>query len=338
MPFSTRVSRVIGDFNAMAAASRIGRVQRGEPRPLWSVMVPAYNSDEYLRETLTSVLAQDPGPEAMQIEVVDDASPRGDPESVVRSIGKGRVDFFRKPKNEGVTANFNTCLERSRGQLVHILHSDDFVEPGFYERIQTAAASNTRTAAFFVRCRIIDEDGTLDSLSPRMRELSRSTRSVAELLQNNGIFTPGVVIRRSFYERHGGFLPSLVHCGDWEMWVRAISRGGGLWLNEPLATYRSSAANDTNRLTRSGENVRDRLRLAAIFASQFPEFDYGLCERTMARLARRQMQRFELIGDVEGASANRRLYRALAPESRRRLLEAWDREIGIMGPRGSGPK
>jgi hypothetical protein len=50
------------------------------------------------------------------------------------------------------------------------------------------------------------------------------------------------------------------------------------------------------------------------------------------------MQRFELIGDAEGASANRRLYRVLAPESRRRLLEAWDREIGIIGPRAPGPK
>jgi glycosyltransferase involved in cell wall biosynthesis len=301
-------------------------------------MIPTYNCAKFLRETLSSVLAQDPGTDEMQIEVVDDASTQGDPESVVRSIGKGRVDFFRKPKNEGVTPNFNTCLERSRGQLVHILHSDDFAEPGFYKRVQTAAAATTRTAAFFVRCRIIDEDGTLDSLSPRMRNLSHSTRSVAELLQNNGIFTPGVVIRRSCYEKNGGFLPSLVHCGDWEMWVRVISSGGGLWLNEPLASYRVSASNDTNRLTRSGENIRDRLRLAAIFALRFPEFDYGLCERTMARLARRQMQRFELIGDAEGASANRRLYRVLAPESRRRLLEAWDREIGIIGPRAPGPK
>jgi mercuric reductase len=37
---------------------------------------------------------------------------------------------------------------------------------------------------------------------------------VAGLLQNNGIFTPGVVIRRSFYEKNGGFLPSLVELGQ----------------------------------------------------------------------------------------------------------------------------
>lgn len=63
-------------------------------RPLWSVMIPAYNCGQYLIETLRSVLDQDPGPEVMQIEVVDDCSTQDDSEAVVRSLGKGRVSFF----------------------------------------------------------------------------------------------------------------------------------------------------------------------------------------------------------------------------------------------------
>ena len=74
------------------------------PRPLWSVMIPTYNCAGYLRETLASVLAQDPGPEAMQIEVVDDASTRDDPEAVVREFGGSRVGFFRQPENVGQPA------------------------------------------------------------------------------------------------------------------------------------------------------------------------------------------------------------------------------------------
>src|SRR6266478_3592096 len=61
------------------------------PRPLWSVMIPTHDCAGYLRETLASVLRQDPGPEVMQIEVVDDHSTRDDPETVVRELGKGRV-------------------------------------------------------------------------------------------------------------------------------------------------------------------------------------------------------------------------------------------------------
>jgi len=45
-------------------------------RPYWSMMIPTYNARaDYLEETLTSVLQQDPGSEQMQIEVIDDHSP-----------------------------------------------------------------------------------------------------------------------------------------------------------------------------------------------------------------------------------------------------------------------
>src|SRR5206468_9339134 len=49
-------------------------------RPFWSVMIPTYNCGDYLRRTLQSVLAQDPGPDQMQIEVVDGSSTKHNPE------------------------------------------------------------------------------------------------------------------------------------------------------------------------------------------------------------------------------------------------------------------
>jgi glycosyltransferase involved in cell wall biosynthesis len=328
-----RFKQLVGDFDPAMEAPRIAPVPADAVRPLWSVMIPTYNCAAFLRQTLESVLAQDPGPERMQIEVVDDVSTRDNPEAVVREVGRGRVAFFRKERNGGAIPNFNTCIERSRGHLVHILHGDDFVAPGFHASVQAAAEAHPDIAAFFMRCRVIDDDGTLDSIGQRMRALAKPTHDVRELHHLNNLFTPGVVVRRAFYEQRGGFLPPLVHCADWEMWVRAISRGGGLWINELLASYRFFAANDTNRLVRSAENIRDRLRLAAIFAQRFPDFDYALCERTLARQALRQMQKFEALGDRDAVAANRRAYELLAPPSRRRLLAAWDREIGIVRKR-----
>jgi hypothetical protein len=40
---------------------RIAPVRAGKERPLWSVMIPTYDSGKYLADTLRSVLAQDPG-------------------------------------------------------------------------------------------------------------------------------------------------------------------------------------------------------------------------------------------------------------------------------------
>ena len=101
-------------------------------------MIPTYNCAQYLRETLASVLARDPGPEQMQIEVVDDCSTKDDPEAVVREMGGGRVTFYRQPQNAGHVRNFETCLQRACGILVHQLHGDDFVRDGFYVRMAAA--------------------------------------------------------------------------------------------------------------------------------------------------------------------------------------------------------
>src|ERR1035441_1648128 len=119
--------------------------------PFWSVMIPAYNRTQYLEKTLRSVLAQDPGPEEMQIEVVDDVSLVDDPEPIVRRVAGHRVSFFRNPRNIGLMPNFNNCVERARGHWVHILHTDDFVYPGFYQRLRTPLEARSDIGGAFCR-------------------------------------------------------------------------------------------------------------------------------------------------------------------------------------------
>lgn len=94
--------------------AKIPPVPEDIQRPMWSVMIPTYNCAQYLRKTLESVLAQDPGQERMQIEVVDDCSTEDDPQSVVDELGRGRVSFFRQSQNVGLVRNFETCLLRSK--------------------------------------------------------------------------------------------------------------------------------------------------------------------------------------------------------------------------------
>jgi len=117
-------------------------------------MIPTYNCAGYLEATLRSVLAQDPGPEAMQMEVVDDHSTADDPEEVVTRLGGGRVGFHRQPVNVGVVANLNTCLQRSRGEIVHLLHGDDFVLEGFYRTLGDRLREHPEAGAAYCRHQI----------------------------------------------------------------------------------------------------------------------------------------------------------------------------------------
>ncbi len=246
----------------------IAPVQDGVHRPLWSVMIPAFNCAKYLQQTLESVLAQDQGSDQMQIEVVDDCSTTDDPKAVVEEVGKGRVAFHRKPKNEGAIANFNTCIQRSRGHLLHILHGDDYVLPGFYQRLTEEAQLHPDVSLVAVRAFYVDEESVIFAVTARLPKLENGSRIVEDFFYGTPIQCPGTVVRRDFYEKNGGFIPTLVHAADREMWARAMGLAGGLITREVLACYRVFAANDSGRLARTGENLRDCERLYQLFAER----------------------------------------------------------------------
>ena len=118
-----------------SAVPQIRPISEEGHRPLWSVMIPVYNRVKYLRQALESVLSQGYGQDEMQIEVVDDCSANSEAEAIVKEIGCDRISFYRQRQRVGFVSNWNTCIERARGHLVHILHDDDFVANGYYEEV-----------------------------------------------------------------------------------------------------------------------------------------------------------------------------------------------------------
>jgi glycosyltransferase involved in cell wall biosynthesis len=236
-------------------------------------MIPTYNCADYLRKTLASVLTQDPGPEVMQIEVVDDHSTEDDPEAVVAAMGGGRVGFYRQPQNVGRDRNFETCLRRSRGELVHLLHGDDWVHEGFYERLGEGMARAPEAGAAICRHFFAGADGHWESLS----RLERPTPGLIDgwlvsIASAQRVATPAVVVRRSTYEHLGGFDQRLRTSEDWEMWVR-IAAHYPVWFEpEPLATYRmqrpGALTHDASRETRLVEDMR---RAVDVIAEYLPE-------------------------------------------------------------------
>lgn len=247
-------------------------VMDGEPRPLWSVMIPTYNCASYLSETLASVLMQDPGPEQMQIEVIDDHSTEDDPAQVVQDIGRGRVNFYRQPKNVGHIRNFESCLQRSRGHLIHLLHGDDLVCKGFYSKMQAAFAAKPAIGAAFCRQLFVDAYGREVAMSALEQvEGGILCNWLEHLALEQRIMTPSIVVRRDVYEQLGGFDSRLVCSEDWEMWVR-IAACYPIWYEtEPLAVYRMHTSSNTGRHTRSGEDIRYTRLAIELFHSYLPE-------------------------------------------------------------------
>jgi glycosyltransferase involved in cell wall biosynthesis len=226
-------------------------------------MIPAYNCAVYLRETLASVLAQDPGPHQMQIEVVDDCS-SDDPEAVVDELGAGRVSYYRQVHNVGHVRNFNTCIERSRGHLVHLLHGDDTVRDRFYQTMQQPFHDHPEIGAAFCRHVYIDEGGGEIAVA-RLHQSSPGVFADAgfRMVADVGIQPPAVVVRRSTYERLGGFHSEFTRVlEDLEMWVRIAAHYPVWYEPEPLACYRKRPGSLVSGSAASGAVMKEyRARL-----------------------------------------------------------------------------
>ncbi|WP_244445159.1 glycosyltransferase [Microvirga sp. BSC39] len=243
-------------------------------------MIPTYNCAQYLGETIRSVLDQDPGPNLMQIEVVDDNSTQDDPAAVVRSVGQGRVGFFKQARNVGHISNFETCLNRARGHLVHILHGDDCVRPKFYEKLGQGFELAPEIGAAFCRQAFVDASGRRLSFSPLEEPAAGILpNALLRLAQEQRIMTPSIVVRREVYERLGAFDRRLACSEDWEMWVR-IAANYPIWYEpEPLALYRLHDASSSARHQLTAEDMAYTRAAIEIFRAYLPDAIKPTAER-----------------------------------------------------------
>ena len=280
---------------AGAAVPAVAPVEAGTERPFWSVMVPSYNSAGLLERTLASVLAQDPGPAEMQVEVVDDASSRDDPREVAERCGAGRVGFHRHERNVGPSANFTACIRRARGRWVHVLHSDDLVAPGFYEAYRRRMEQCPGAAMIGGPTVAIDlDDREYGPTPPVATEGGWLQDAAFTVVACNPLRFVSAVVSRSAYEQVGGFHPDLFHAADWEMWARVAAFGPVAWVDEPLGRHRFHSASDSWRLHQSTRYVGDCLRAVELIGENFAD----AAERARARRAGRQVVAAYALGEA----------------------------------------
>jgi glycosyltransferase involved in cell wall biosynthesis len=316
----------------------IAAVPPGLDRPQWSVMIPIYNSTQFLAETLESVLLQDPGAEQMQIEVIDNCSTIDDPEPLVKAIGRGRISFYRQPRNVGMVGNFNTCIQRSRGLLVQILHADDYLRPEFYEHLGKLTASYPDVDLFACRAHEVDEEGRILGLTQSLEDYQTPVHGIpnSHLPYFNPLRMPFVIVRRSFYEQYGGYCDRMTHTTDWEMWVRGLNYAALVALNEPLAFYRYCAATESNVFAKKAKNLHERIILRDILAAQYPDFDLAEFNQELSNYSYWQATHFMELNDRQAAKHSTLVWWNL--HSRLEKLKQWlamlvkvDRErLGLM--------
>jgi glycosyltransferase involved in cell wall biosynthesis len=293
----------------MSQPPRIAPLVEGAARPRFSVMLPTYRPTDTLGAALSSVLAQAPAAAEMQITVVDDGSPDGLVETIVRSIDPtGRVAILRHGERLGLAGNWNRAIDLARGELVHLLHQDDYVLPGFYARLDRGLRRTPDAGMAFCRTRLVDGADRWLKNSSRLAWFAGPLRGwLPVIAERQRLQTPAVVVPRATYERFGGYREDLCQALDWEMWVRIAARCRVWYEPRVLAAYRRHEANESARLLAKGDVWPDVIRTIEINAESLPE---TLRERITAASARwhaasalRSAERRLEAGDAAGARA-----------------------------------
>lgn len=128
--------------------------------------MPVCNGEKYIVQALESVARQILRPD--RVVVVDNCS-TDRTEEIVRNFSGIRCEFVRNPANLGLFQNFNRCLEFApETEFLQILHSDDTLEPEFYETMTRTLAGVEGRGLAWCLDRRVDEENRFLSLSGKV--------------------------------------------------------------------------------------------------------------------------------------------------------------------------
>ncbi len=222
--------------------------------PLVSIVVPVLDGEEYLRQSLDSILAQTYP--ALEVIVMDDGSTDGTT-AIVAEYGD-RLRYVRQERTRGIYGNANDGIALAHGDFVGVFHADDVYLPEMVEREVAWLLAHPAAAAVFCSDVFVDRDGRDVGRLQLPPELAGSRPLRYEQVLN-GLLThknaflrcPTALVRASVYAELGGYRDEeFRNTSDLEMWLR-VSRSYEIGvLDEHLLLYRRGHGSSSERYHR----------------------------------------------------------------------------------------
>jgi glycosyltransferase involved in cell wall biosynthesis len=189
--------------------------------PKVAVVIAAYNTEAYIRETLESVFTQ--SLENIEVIVVDDGSTDGT-QKILGSFSDRRLTVLCQ-QNGGVSAARNAGLAAARAPYVFFLDADDILTHDALLRMSSTLDRMPERVACFGHHLKIAEDGSELSRRSHLRwKLFPGDDTLRHLIAKNFI-CGAVCIRTGAARAVGGFDPALSLGEDWEFWCRLALLG-----------------------------------------------------------------------------------------------------------------
>ena len=191
-----------------------------------SIVIPVYNSGEFLEETMESVRKQSYS--EIELIIVNNCSTDPFTLDLLNSLRKQYTVVDSEQK--GLSAARNDGIRMAQGKYILPLDSDDLIHPSFVEK--SIALFQAKPTLTLVRTQV-------ELFGKKKGNLYFEPYSFSILLARNMMVATSM-FKKEDWLRVGGYDTKLHRCfEDWEFWINLLKEGGEVGtIEEPLFKYR----------------------------------------------------------------------------------------------------
>ncbi|MEM9156913.1 MAG: glycosyltransferase [Cyanobacteria bacterium P01_F01_bin.33] len=216
--------------------------------PTVSVIIPAYNCEATILETIASVQRQTFVD--FELIVINDGSTDRTLD-LLKTLREPRLKVFSYA-NSGLSTARNRGIERASCEFISFLDADDLWTADKLARQLNALQHNPEAGAVYSRTLVIGRDGNSVYAGT---SVGFEGNIYAQLLLDNFIASgSNVMLRRRAIESVGRFDRELRACEDWDYWLRLAARWSFVAVPKPQVLYRQSASSMSAKIDVMEEN------------------------------------------------------------------------------------
>lgn len=210
--------------------------------PTISVVIPAYNAEHTILETIASVQQQTFSD--FELIVINDGSTDRTLE-LLQNVEDERLKIFSY-ENGGLSVARNRGITHATGEFIAFLDADDLWTPDKLELQLTALQQHSEAGIAYSWTNYVDEQGKLLDTGVH---LFFEGDVQAELLVNNFIASgSNPLIRRRAIESVGEFDPTCAGCADWDYWLRLSAKWSFVVVPKHQILYRQSSSSMSSKV------------------------------------------------------------------------------------------
>lgn len=220
--------------------------------PRITVLMPVYNCELYIKESIDSILNQTFSD--FEFIIIDDAS-TDETLSIIRSYDDNRIKLIKKPLNTGYTNSLNHGLSIAKGEYIARMDGDDISLPERFAKQVAFLDTNPETVLIGTFFKIIGRDKIITV--PEYHDAIKLA-----MLKDCCIAHPTVIIRKSCLDKF-----SLIYdekkepAEDYDLWTRLLAVGKLHNLQEVLLHYRVHSSQVSHKRNEQQRNIALEIKI-----------------------------------------------------------------------------